>query len=304
MPDSRNSPADSRFTMRTRRSFLKQTVAGLAGAGIGIRPLEAAAEGRGKVRLMWVLSDAHVGRVEDGLDGAEWLAKACQDMQGIPVDHAFFLGDLTQNGTEEELKSFLAARKDSGNHEYHRGKAEAYDKLIRSRDPYRVIDGNVAWFMLSDEKPGVPGDLSEETCDWLEAELATHADKTVIVCSHQLVRDTIHKSDHRQRHIHPSERLAEIIGKSKIDLWMCGHEHHSPYTTDRIARKEGTTYINVASVSHAYNTKASQSFVLEFAEGAREIVARRRQHDTGGQTPGPDCPEIRVPLRHAIEMEG
>ncbi|MCH7224771.1 metallophosphoesterase family protein [Haloferula sp. A504] len=294
--------------MRTRRSFLKQTVAGLAGAGIGTRRLEAAADGRGKVRLAWVLSDAHAGRVEDGLDGAEWLAKACQDMQGTPVDHAFFLGDLTQNGTEEELKSFLAARKDSGvgawhelagNHEYHRGKAEAYDELIRSRDPYRVIDGNVAWFMLSDEKPGVPGDLSKETCDWLEAELAAHADKTVIVCSHQLVRDTIHKSDHPQRHIRPSERLAEIIGKSKIDLWMCGHEHHSPYNKTRIARKDGTTYINIASVSHAYNTKASQSYVLEFTEGSREIVARRRQHDSGEYLKEF---EVRVPLRHPIEM--
>lgn len=257
---------------------------------------------------MWVLSDAHAGRVEDGLDGAEWVARACKDMRGSEIDRAFVLGDLTQNGSEEELESFLDARKDSGianwhelagNHEYHRGKAEAYDKLVRSREPYRIIDGNVAWFMLSDEAPGVPGNLSEETCDWLEAELAAHADKTIIVCSHQLVRGTIHNSDHPQRHIHPSERLAEIIGKSKIDLWMCGHEHHSPYSKERIIRKDGTTYVNVASVSHAYNTKASQSFVLNLKQGAKEIVARRREHDTGKFL---SEFETIIPLRHAIEL--
>ena len=76
-----------------------------------------------------------------------------------------------------------------------------------------------------------------ETCDWLEAELAKHADKIVIVCSHQLVRGTIHKSDHPQRHMRPSERMAGIIAGAKIDLWMCGYEHHSPYTIDRIPRQ-------------------------------------------------------------------
>ena len=44
-------------------------------------------------------------------------------------------------------------------------------------------------------------------------------------------------------------------------------------------RKGRTTFINAASVSHVYGTKACNSLVLEFSEGSAEVSARCRHHD-------------------------
>jgi len=260
-------------------------------------------------RKVWIMSDLHSGYVEGGKDGAEWFEAACKDMSeaGFLIDYAMTLGDITHGGSEAQLQRYIENRAKSGiatwyeiagNHEYHERKAEAYTRLIRSTKPYSVIDGNIAWFFLSDEEPGVPGNLSEESCQWLETQLAAHADKTTIVCSHQLVKGTVFKSDDSQRQIHPVDRIADIIAKSKIDLWLCGHEHHTPYSKGHIARVKNTTYINVASMSHAYKTGSSESYLLEFKTGAKEIVARRRRHDSKQFVPEF---EVIIPLRHELK---
>jgi hypothetical protein len=223
------------------------------------------------------------------------------------IAYAMTLGDITHGGSEQQLRNYITVRHASGiktwyevagNHEYLSGKAEGYQKLVRNTDPYSVVDGNLVWIFLSDEKPGVQGDLTPTSCDWLEAELARHKDRNIIVCSHQGVKDTTIKTDHPQRHIHPADRIAAIIEKSGIALWMSGHEHHSLYSAKHIARVNDTTFINVASMSHAYKTGSSQSHLLEFAPGAKEITARRREHDSRKFLPEF---ETIIPLRHPIE---
>lgn len=283
------------------------SAAALALGATGIRPCHAQ-EGA-KVRRAWVLSDIHCGYAEGGKDGAAWLENACTDIRdsGIAMDHAVALGDLTHDGTEAEILAYLKARDTAGinrwheiagNHEYDKqGTAGAFTRMIRSTDPYSFLDGNVAWIMLSDEMKGVEGNLREESCQWLEKTLAGYRDKIVIVCSHQLVKGTVSASDQHARHLHPADRIADIIAKSKIDLWLCGHEHHTPYTPGHIVRKGQTTFINVASLSHAYKTGKSQSVILEFEEGTNRIIARRREHDIRG-----DLPEFEtiIPLRMPI----
>ena len=71
-----------------------------------------------------------------------------------------------------------------------------------------------------------------------------------------------------------------MIAELPITLWLCGHEHHKPYSAKSMIKEAGVTCINVASVSHAYGTKTSGSLVLDFEENGREIVARRRDHDS------------------------
>lgn len=109
----------------------------------------------------------------------------------------------------------------------------------------------------------------------------------------------IHPNDRRDRHIRPAERIAAIIEKFDIAVWMSGHEHHTPYTPKHIARVDKTTYINVASMSHAYNSGSSESFLLEFVPGTKQIVARRRKHDTKAFIPEY---EVTIPLKHRIEL--
>lgn len=293
--------------MKNRRQFIGMTAGAATMGALGIQSSSA---GTGsKLRKVWVLSDLHCGLVEGGKDGAEWFADACKDMRQEHADiaYAMTLGDISHGGSELQLGNYLQTRDASGiktwyevagNHEYHGGKMGLYTKLIRSTDPYSVVDGNLVWIFLSDERAGVPGELTPGSCDWLESELAKHKGKNIIVCSHQGVKDTTVSTDKADRFIHPADRIATIIAASDIALWLSGHVHHSPYTAMHIVRIGATTYINVASMSHAYKTGSSQSYLLEFEPGAKEIVARRRTHDT--RTFMPEF-EVKIPLRHPIE---
>jgi calcineurin-like phosphoesterase family protein len=295
--------------MKNRRDFLKMSAGALALGSLHSHAEDAAAQRA--ARRIWFLSDLHCGHAEDGKDGAGWFSEACEDMKanGIGINRAFTLGDLTHHGNEEQLMSYLKIRSSSGiaewhelagNHEYEKNRSiAAYEKMIRSIQPYCVLEGNVLVIMLSDEKGGVEGNLSEDTCVWLENELAKHRDKVTIVCSHQLVKGTVVASEQKARHLHPAERIQDIITKSKIDLWLCGHEHHTPYTPKHIVRRDQTTYINVASMNHAYGTKSSQSAVMELVPGRRELVIRRRDHDKREFLPEF---EVKVPLRGGIEL--
>jgi hypothetical protein len=295
--------------MKSRREFIKMSAGAVTLGALG-SPTALGAPTPAN-RKVWVLSDLHSGLQEGGKDGAEWFESACKDMREakFKIDYAMTLGDISHRAVEDHIQRYIDVRDGSGvakwyeiagNHEYHDGKAEAYIRMVRSIDPYSVIDGNIAWFFISDEAPGVAGNLTEKSCQWLEKQLAEHADKTTIVCSHQLVKDTTTQSERPQRHIQPADRIAGIIAKSKIDLWLSGHEHHSRYSKEHICRKDDTTYINVASMSHAYNTHSSQSCLLEFVPGAKEIIARRREHD--GNRFLPDF-EVKIPLRHPLKPD-
>lgn len=295
--------------MNNRREFLKMSAGALTFGTLSSRAADAAVQPA--TRRFWFLSDIHCGHAEDGKDGSGWFSEACDDMKAneIGIDRAFTLGDLTHHGNEEQLKSYLKVRSSSGiakwdelagNHEYEKNRSiTAYEKLIRSIQPYSVLEGNVLVIMLSDEKGGVEGNLSENTCVWLENELAKHRDKVTIVCSHQLVKGTVVASDQNARHLHPADRIQEIIAKSKIDLWLCGHVHHTPYTPKHIVRRDQTTYINVASMNHAYGTGSSQSAVMELVPGSRELIIRRRDHDKRQFLPEF---EVKVPLRDAVAL--
>lgn len=295
----------------TRRECLKRMAAGTAAVGLvgGGVPVFGAQEKA--TRRVLCFSDCHIGFKADGVDGGEWLRRALDELKEnkVRVDFACVLGDIAHHATEESFKTYVELRKKSGietwfelagNHEYAKDVGvKHYESLVRSIKPYSHVDGNVAWFFISDEEAGVPGNLSDESCDWLKKSVAAHQDKVVIVCSHQLVHGTVRVSESPQRHIHPKEKIAALLDELRVDLWMCGHEHHRPYSKEEIARKGDTTFINIASMSHAYGSKASQSFVLEFTEGEKKIIARRRVHDE--QAFDKDY-EVEVPLERAVRL--
>ncbi len=273
----------------TRRTFVKCLAAGVAAATVG-RGVPLLAAEAVKFRQVLVLSDIHIGYQADGVDGAEWFDRALKELKTnqVPIDYAMALGDLAHTATEAAYKTYLDIRNKSqiakwfeiaGNHEWHGNEVKNYEALVRSIKPHSYLDGNIAWFFVSDEDAGTPGLMSQETIDWLRSGLEKHKDDVKIVCTHQLVHDTVRASTNKERCIHPKEKIAKILADFPVDLWMCGHEHHRPYSKEEILRKAGTTFLNVASMSHAYNTKESQSYVLRFEEGAKQITARRRVHD-------------------------
>jgi len=276
-------------TLQSRRQF--QKLAGAAACGTAFVPALLSASPEEQVdRRVFAMSDLHIGKIADGRDGAEWLQLALADVAAnIPdIAYGLTLGDITQNGDVEGLDSYLGQTRGhripkwfelAGNHEYYHGNIGNYTSMVRSTAPLLHLDGNVAWFFLSDGKESRQGDLTDATLAWLKAGLTEHRDKIIVVCSHQLVANTVRLSHKPPFQLHPIDKLQEILDSCPIDLWMFGHEHHSPYAKDKIVRKNNTTFINVASMSHAYGTKGSGSVILDFKNGARELRMRRRDHD-------------------------
>jgi len=270
-------------------------------------------EGKPSTRCVWAFSDMHAGNATSAagnVDGAEWLQRACADLKtnGIRVDYSLVLGDITASGLAAELDTYLKVRTQSGitnwfelagNHEYAKDGKIVYQEKIRSTKPYCVGDGNLVWFFLSDEKPGVAGELSETTLRWLDQKLTEHKNKIIIVCSHQLVYDTVKASTKGSMFLNPKEQVKDLLARHHIDVWLVGHEHHLPWTEESMIKKDGTWFINVASMSYAYNTGESQSFLLEFTEGEQQIKVRRRIHDKNIFS---EKGSFVIPLQRAIKL--
>ena len=297
------------ITNISRREFIWQIGAGVSAVGaFCTKPIFTNTPPSN--RQVLVLADAHIGLKADHLDGAEWLSRAFNDIREniLPIDYALFLGDMVHEGTKKFLEIYIELRKRSGivkwfelagNHDYGINELNNYELLIRSSKPYSFIDGNIVWFFLSDEAPNAPGNISDATCQWLKESIARHQNKIIIVCSHQLVYDTVFASLITSRYIHPKEKLSEVLSESTVDLWLCGHAHFKPYSQEAIVRKANTTFINVASLSHAYGTKESQSFILEFINNEKKIMCRRRVHDNKSFS---DKFEVEIPLRCTINF--
>ena len=275
----------------TRRLFTKKLTLGAAAVRVsGLFPGGVSAGALPRKRRIVVMSDIHVGRVADDQDGAVWLGHSMDDIRRHvdAVDYGLTLGDITHEGDRASLERYLALRDRSnvprwfqlaGNHEYRNGGIRHYLELIGDTRPYLFVDGNIVWIFLSDERKRVSGNLTYHSYLWIKENLDKHRDKIIVFCSHQLPPNTLRRSDEAIFCIHPTKWITELLTEYPITLYLCGHEHHQPYSGENILIRDGTTYINVASVNHAYGTGASGSLILEFEEGAHHIIARRRNHD-------------------------
>jgi 3',5'-cyclic AMP phosphodiesterase CpdA len=272
-----------------RRDFLKTGI-GATGAGLiygsgcaYLAPPEI------DKKLVWVCSDIHIGYTDDQLDGEQWFANALSDISTLgPVDYALVLGDIAHYGTPEDFQKYLSLREQSaiaqwyelaGNHDLYSGGITNYCELINPDKSYMVLDGNLVWFLLSDEEVSTEGEIGENTCTWLKKMISQNQDKIIIVCSHQCVYGTVRDSTVSDRHLYPKERIEDILNTLRVDIWLCGHQHFYPYSHEDIFTNDTTTFLNVASMSHAYSSTMSQSFFLEIERGRKEITAYYRSHD-------------------------
>ncbi len=290
----------------SRRRLLKSMTGGLAATyAWGALPVFARSSLR---RQVVVMSDLHIGRTEDGRDGEEWLARALADIKENlgPISYGLTLGDISQNGDSKSILKYIRLRDASsiprwfelaGNHEYYSNGIGHYTSLIRGTDPYLFMDGNIVYFFISDQVSSRQGDMTDKAWRWLKENIEQYRDKIIIVCSHQLPANTIRRSREDVFCLHPKEKVEDLLATGLVDLWLCGHEHHSPYSKGCFVRLGNTTVINVASMSHAYGTTRSESTLLEFEENARHILARRRVHDTKSFS---DEFMIEIPVRNPV----
>lgn len=292
----------------TRRSFMAELGLGTA-AGL-LTTLPSGAEASTRKRRVVVMSDIHIGRRADDLDGSAWLTRSLSDLEQHVrnIDYGLTLGDITHDGDRKSIETYLRIRENAkmprwfdiaGNHEHRHEGIQHFKALIRDTAPFCHMDGNIAWFFVSDESGSTAGEISAESYRWLVRHIQANADKNIILCSHQPPPDTIRRSSESVFCLHPREKIRDMVASLPIDLWLCGHEHHRPYSSANIVRENGTTCINVASLSHAYGTRSSGSVVLEMRNRHRDIVARRRDHDRSRYM---DDFTYSVPLEHPVRL--
>lgn len=237
----------SSHPLQTRRRFLGQAVAGAVAAGTMVTT-PALAVLRPRVRRIAVMSDLHIGIKSRGIDGAQWLTRAIDDLNRNlgSIDYGLTLGDITHDGDRRSLIEYLELRDKSrvprwfelaGNHDHHRDGIANYGDLVRAPASYTFIDGNVAWIFVSAENNACPGDMSRASLRWLREQLAEHQDKVIILCSHQLPPHTVRRSNEYIFSMQPRNEIAGILESHPIALHLCGHEHHSPYSSGCIATR-------------------------------------------------------------------
>jgi len=281
----------------TRRQFLTKAGAGAAGLTLasGCRqladifappPPDLAVD----TRRVWAWADTHIGMQKDGKDGAEWGELSIREMQKnlAPPDYTLVLGDITHWYKREQFREYARLRELSrwprwyelvGNHDFNGTTSGDYWRHVRREERYVLLDGNLAWIMVSSERGKSDGIVRPPTRAWLPKVLAKYQDRNVIVCTHQLVENTLRHTDHDGAVIHPQEWIRQLLKDYRIDLWLCAHEH-GPKRDHRQIKKIGRTmFINVASLSHAYGTQACNSFMLEMTAGKKTVEARCRHHD-------------------------
>ena len=293
----------------TRRTFARNLMLGTVGSRAFVPGLKLLNRPSRKRRVA-VMSDIHVGRRANELDGEKWLERSFEDLgkNVSPIQYGLTLGDITHHGDRRSLIRYLNLRDKShiprwfelaGNHEHRNGGVAHYRRLIGEIAPYCITDGNIAWFFLSDEWKRVPGNMSTRSYRWLKENLERHRDKIIIFCSHQIPPNTTGRSGEDMFCLHPRNLITDLFERFPIALSLFGHEHHGPYTRNHMIRKHNTTYINAASTSHAYGTQMSASLVLELEDNRREIVARRRNHDWNKFL---DEFEFKIPLPKPIRL--
>lgn len=236
-----------------------------------------------------VCSDIHIGYEEDGVLGETYFSKALGDIKTNVgnIDYSCILGDLTQDGTQDQFDIYKAIRASTtipnwyeitGNHDLWSG-IDNYKEYLSPNLTYMVTDGNLLWFFLSDEVASNEGDISEQTYLWLKKKLSMNQDKNIIICSHHLVYGTIRHSTEFVRYISPKDWIEDLLSSFRIDAWFCGHWHYAPHSQGDYNNFQHTTFLNISSMHHAYQTNDSESYILHLTEGANYISANRRSHD-------------------------
>jgi len=181
-----------------------------------------------------VLTDTH-----GNTHGLEKLKTVTEN--NTEIKFAVLCGDITQNGSEQEMKKILEIARSLaipvypvlGNHDLYFGNWSVWKKLIGSTC-YRVNGDNATLFILDSANAF----LGKEQTDWLEKELKSAKGRVFVFSHHNLF---VGPAGNPQQLADTKER-ARIISllSGKCDIMFTGHSH------DRLIEKAGgTLYINI-----------------------------------------------------------
>lgn len=240
-------------------------------------------------RYVWIIADQHIGQSADGKDGSEWLIQAIEDIKTYIVpDYVINLGDMSAHSKEDELNKYTDIRARSGikswyeivgNHDFKSIASGLYGQTVRCPKYWILHDGNILFFSLPCERSNAAGLFVPEVAEWLSANIKTSHNKNIVICAHSFPYNTVEFSCRPARCMYPVNSLKSFVEQNHIDLWLGGHIHFHPRIATYTTKKWGITFINAGSITHAYGTGGSYSFIIEFENGVKQIIAKCRNHD-------------------------
>ena len=251
----------------------------------GERSPEPASDGVIKV---WALSDIQPRNRREKTHFLQAVDEVNRNVTDI--DLAVVAGDLVKRPSRERYEWYLSVRGRSyverwyevaGNHDLKSDGGALFRELVQPRMHYSFAVEDLLFIMISDEEPGAPTDISEETFEWWRRLVEENQDKIIVVVTHApLEGSRIPLSHVGRRQIKGSERFRRVLERYRVDLWLNGHNHVPhwfPYDVNRVDELGGTVFVNVSAIRKEF-MKHSESRILEFRCGSDQVVIRSRDH--------------------------
>jgi len=196
------------------------------------------------------LSDTHIRKpgipLFNGVDSNTQLQKAIDWLLSdqLSINAVVISGDLTQDGLVEEyqhLRQLLTPLAKQmpiylalGNHDHFENFMQVFSDYpgiaqtrVQDALQYRVKIGNYQILILDSLEAGNDqGHLNPQRLDWLNQQLQSTTDKTVIVIHHPMIDVGNPLMD--DMHVFESEAFGQIVEKHQhIELILCGHIHRT-----------------------------------------------------------------------------
>lgn len=217
---------------------------------------------------------------------ANYVQVALREIAEAKPDILVLTGDLVHEGSAEDyrfLKMLIDRYCDRipvlpvlGNHDLKQSFYRGYLNEDRTGRYYYKHEQNGYRFLVIDtavERNGC-GDISSEQIDWLEQELSHASENGTILLGH-------HPLQSRQAWFHTDydARLGDILEKSDVIAYLCGHAH---YAEDRTIC--GIRQITAESCAFGVETVSDTDVIYTHTRGYntcwlenREIIVHQHQ---------------------------
>jgi len=250
------------------------------------------------------LSDTHIRKpgipLFNGVDSNTQLQKAIDWLLSdqLSINAVVISGDLTQDGLVEEyqhLRQLLTPLAKQmpiylalGNHDHFENFIQVFSDYpgiaqtrVQDALQYRVKIGNYQILILDSLEAGNDqGHLNPQRLDWLNQQLQSTTDKTVIVIHHPMIDVGNPLMD--DMHVFESEAFGQIVEKHQhIELILCGHIHRTIFGKFKqvpviIGPSTAHQYpINVTHASAKILSKEAPGFLIHTCIDGKSILTHQ-----------------------------
>ncbi len=173
--------------------------------------------------IVWSFCDIQPNNEKDW----ELFENTIRDVNSLDIelDMAFVLGDLVDDGAENDLKRFKSYCGNTeipwenfyslvGNHDFNpffTGDLNNYKEHIREELNYKVKRGNINFIFLSDTGTGVTGHIGDNVFEWWREIVSEEDESNSITLTHQPLEGTTRNSVTEIGWLARSERFLVIV---------------------------------------------------------------------------------------------